>query len=133
MADDIITDAQAVLSQRWEQPGPDYPEPVPTGLVCLGDWASENLRELVDAVKAARPHIITTEDELHSLQWQMGTVVQEVHTGHCCTEPFCDFYQPLWEMAFQCGWTRAGRMYDDNDDSPRLPVRVLWNPAVTHA
>lgn len=79
------------------------------------------------------PQILTTEDELHSLQWPMGTVVQEIHTGECCTEPFCDFYQPLWEMAFKCGWTRAGRMYDDNDDSPRLPVRVLWNPAVTHA
>ena len=68
--------------------------------------------------------------------------VQEIHTGECCTdtERFCDFYPPLWEMAFQCGWTRAGKKYDPDDDAPRLPVRLLWNPswsefpqAVTHA
>ncbi len=54
MPDDIIARAEAALAQRWEQPGPDYPEPVPTGLVWLGDWASEHLPELVDALKTAR-------------------------------------------------------------------------------
>jgi hypothetical protein len=61
--------------------------------------------------------------------WPMGTVVQEVHTGTCCPEePMCDFYAPLWEMAFQCGWTRAGKSFDPNDDEPRIPLRLLWHP-----
>lgn len=73
-------------------------------------------------------HIITTEDELQSSAWPMGAVVQEIHDGECCNERFCDFYPQLWEMAFACGWTRAGKMYDHQDDSPRLPVRLLWHP-----
>lgn len=45
--------------------------------------------------------IITDSTDLHSPRWEMGTVVQEIHTGECCDEPHCDFYQPLWEMGFQ--------------------------------
>lgn len=66
--------------------------------------------------------------DVDELDWPMGVVVQEIHTGTCCAERFCDFYPPLWEMAFQCWWTRAGKMYDPDDDSPRLPVRLLWHP-----
>lgn len=73
--------------------------------------------------------VLTAEAELHNLRWEMGTVVQEIHDGACCDAPHCDFYQPLWEMAFQCGWTRAGKMFDPDDDSPRLPVRVLFDPS----
>jgi hypothetical protein len=72
--------------------------------------------------------VITDEELLQSNVWEMGTIVQEIHTGECCDEKFCDFYQPLWEMAFQCGWTRPGHLYDPDDDSPRLPVRLLWHP-----
>ena len=72
-------------------------------------------------------HVITTSEELHSLDWPMGTVIQEIHDGDCCVLAFCDFYPPLWEMAFQMGWTRAGNMYDE-DIEPRLPVRLLWHP-----
>lgn len=75
--------------------------------------------------------IVESEAELLSLDWPMGAVVQEIHNGECCDERFCDFYPPLWEMAFQCGWARVGKYYDPDDDLPRLPVRVLWE-ARTH-
>lgn len=71
---------------------------------------------------------ITTPEQLHSPDWLMGTVIQEIHTGDCCEEPHCDFYPPLWEFAFSCGWSRAGKLYDPNDDTPRLPARLLWHP-----
>jgi hypothetical protein len=73
--------------------------------------------------------IITESENLHSPRWEMGTVIQEIHTGECCAEPHCDFYQPLWEMGFQVGWCRAGKQFDPDDDEPRLPVRVLYDPS----
>ncbi|ARG91431.1 hypothetical protein B1T50_04775 [Mycobacterium kansasii] len=87
--------------------------------------------KLMDTVDNLRPlDHITDEALLFHRDWQMGSVVQEVHTGDCCEgEEFCDFYPQLWEMAFMCGWTRSGSYYNPDDDSPRLPVRVLWNPA----
>lgn len=72
-----------------------------------------------------KPLDILRED---TADWPMGTVIQEVHTGDCCDEKFCDFYPQLWEMAFSCGWSRAGKFYDPDDESPRLPVRLLWHP-----
>lgn len=57
MSDDITDQAERVLRLRWEQPGPDYPEPVPTGLVWLGDWASEHLGELVAELKTTRAQL----------------------------------------------------------------------------
>ncbi len=57
MSDDITDQAERVLRLRWEQPGPDYPEPVPTGLVWLGDWASEHLGELVAELKTTRAEL----------------------------------------------------------------------------
>lgn len=73
--------------------------------------------------------VVDTEAELLSLDWRMGAVVQEIHTGSCCgaEEPFCDFYEQLWVMQFAMGWMRAGAEYFDlDDDVPRLPVRVLY-------
>lgn len=86
---------------------------------------------MADSVESLRPlDHITDEALLYHRDWQMGSVVQEVHTGDCCQdEEYCDFYPQLWEMAFMCGWTRSGSYYNPDDDSPRLPVRVLWNPA----
>ncbi len=72
---------------------------------------------------------INDKAELFSPSWPMGTVIQEIHTGECCEEPNCDFYQPLWEMGFMVGWCRAGKPYNHEDDEPQLPVRVLYNPA----
>lgn len=84
-----------------------------------------------DQVDTLRPlDVINDEALLQHRDWQMGSVVQEVHNGDCCEdEEFCDFYPQLWEMAFMCGWTRSGSYYNPDDDSPRLPVRVFWNPA----
>lgn len=50
MTDDLIERAKAAHAQRWEAPGPAYRDPVPTGVVELGDWASEHLPELVAEV-----------------------------------------------------------------------------------
>ncbi|OCH80184.1 hypothetical protein [Gordonia sp. UCD-TK1] len=59
--------------------------------------------------------------------WPTGTVIQEIHDcGELCEN--C-FYPPLWEMAFQCGWSRVGKMYDPGDDQPAWPCRVLYLPA----
>jgi hypothetical protein len=75
--------------------------------------------------------LLETQDQLNE-NWPMGTVIQEVHTGTCCgsEEPYCDFYEQLWVMQFQMGWMRAGaEHFDENDDEPRLPCRLLWHPS----
>ena len=64
MSDDITDQAERVLRLRWEQPGPDYPEPVPTGLVWLGDWASEYLGGLVAELKTTRQFRYQVADAL---------------------------------------------------------------------
>lgn len=64
MSDDITDQAERVLRLRWEQPGPDYSEPVPTGLVWLGDWASEHLGELVAELKTTRQFRYQVADAL---------------------------------------------------------------------
>lgn len=67
--------------------------------------------------------------EQDTVNFPFGTVVQEIHhPDDACIEPNCDYYAPLWEMGFQVGWCRAGCMYDHTDDSPRMPVRLLWHP-----
>ncbi|WVX88633.1 hypothetical protein SEA_CHEESETOUCH_91 [Gordonia phage CheeseTouch] len=59
--------------------------------------------------------------------WPTGTVIQEIHDcGKLCGD--C-FYPQLWEMAFQCGWSRVGKSYDPDDDQPAFPCRLLWVPA----
>jgi len=60
--------------------------------------------------------------------WPMGAVIQEVHTGACCEEPHCDFYEQLWVMQYQMGWMPAGAEYYDWEEEPRLPARLLWHP-----
>lgn len=70
MSDDITDQADRVLRLRWEQPGPDYPEPVPTGLVWLGDWASEHLSELVAELK-------TTRAQLRQVARQLGLFLED--------------------------------------------------------
>lgn len=54
MSKDIAARAREAHAHRWETPGPDYPEPVPTGVVHLGDWASEELPELIAELEACR-------------------------------------------------------------------------------
>ncbi|QZT61289.1 hypothetical protein [Mycolicibacterium austroafricanum] len=51
---DIVERAREVLNQRWEQWTTEYPYPVPRGVVELGDWASEELPELVAEVERLR-------------------------------------------------------------------------------
>lgn len=58
---DVVARAREALARRWENPGPPYPEPVPTGVVWLGDWASEHLPELVAALEQARAEVGTRE------------------------------------------------------------------------
>lgn len=99
-----------------------------------GDTTAVSYQRMADAAIVAhldaqkRANRIDTVAELNALDWPMGTVIQEIHTGDCCGEKHCDFYPPLWEMAFQCGWSRAGRLYDPEDGEPRLPCRVLYRP-----
>jgi len=54
MTDDLIARAKAAHARRWEVPGPAYRDPVPTGVVELGDWASEYLPELLAEVERLR-------------------------------------------------------------------------------
>jgi hypothetical protein len=54
---DIVEQAKAVLARRWEWVGPPYPQEVPTGVVELGDWASEELAELIAELESARAEI----------------------------------------------------------------------------
>lgn len=58
--------------RRWEQPGPGYREYVPTGVVELGDWASEHLPDLIAEVERLRAEqevlrraLGDTQDETH--------------------------------------------------------------------
>ena len=55
---DIVEQAKAAYARRWGQPGGVYPASVPSGVVELGDWASEHLPELVAEVERLRgcPH-----------------------------------------------------------------------------
>jgi uncharacterized protein (UPF0335 family) len=48
---DIAERAKAAHARRWEQPGGVYPQTVPSAVVELGDWASEELPELVAEVE----------------------------------------------------------------------------------
>jgi hypothetical protein len=86
----------------------------------------------IAAIKELVPLAVISDGKvLQSNAWPMGTVVQEIHTGSCCgtEQPFCDFYEQLWVMQFQMGWMRVEAEYFDGaDDSPRLPVRLLWHP-----
>ncbi|MEH3135377.1 MAG: hypothetical protein PGN30_10295 [Mycolicibacterium neoaurum] len=64
---------------------------------------------------------IRTAEQL-AAYWPTSTVIREE------PENDFDFYPQIWEMAYQCGWTRAGEKYNPDDDSPRLPALVIWHP-----
>lgn len=57
MSKDVLAAAEAIHALRWKEPGPDYPRPVPTGVVWLGDWASEYLPTLIAELKAAQAEV----------------------------------------------------------------------------
>lgn len=76
---------------------------------------------------------VSTVGQLDAFDFPMGTTIQEIHTGDCCTERFCDFYPPKWEMAHQCGWTRVGAMFDPDSQTPRFPVLLIWTPGAQGA
>ena len=63
--------------------------------------------------------LIETQEALDGLDFPC--VVREIPTD------ITEFYPQIWEMTFQSGWARAGRDFDPQDSSPRLPVQVLWD------
>ncbi|WAY18424.1 hypothetical protein OF855_24615 [Mycolicibacterium fortuitum] len=58
---DVVEQAKAALARRWENPGGTYPDPVPRGVVELGDWASEEMPELVAEVEELRA-VVSADD-----------------------------------------------------------------------
>lgn len=83
------------------------------------DIDSSDIAAVLDAHR--RACVITTVEQLEA-NWPMETVIQELPAHDF------DFYPQIWEMAFQCGWTRAGRKFDPDDQTPRLPARLLHHP-----
>lgn len=92
MSDDITDQAERVLRLRWEQPGPDYPEPVPTGLVWLGDWASEHLGELVAELKTTRAQLETLRAGLTRVEHfaRIQALSERVRTGPAHSTYHCE-------------------------------------------
>lgn len=64
--------------------------------------------------------VIETREELDTLGFPC--VIREEPTHPT------EFYPVIWEMGFQTGWCWAGRDFDPDDCTPRLPIRVLWTP-----
>lgn len=63
--------------------------------------------------------VIRTQAELDALGFHCG--IREIPA-----DPM-EFYPQIWEMGYQSGWCRVGRMFDPDDCSPNLPVMVLWD------
>lgn len=109
----VIRDKVATAIERAR--GRSHP-----GLRYSQHLADAAIAAYLEADREART--ITTIEQLDAPDWPVGTVIQEMPADDL------DFYPQLWEMAFQCGWTRAGRKYDPDDETPTLPARVLHRP-----
>ena len=101
-----------------------------TDISDLGDAVLDSrydLLEVADAVLAdyqPKPRTVTTEAELDECGWL--TVIRE--------EPRDEFgveSPAIWEFAFQTGWARAGQMFNPEDQTPVLPVTVIFTPEAT--
>lgn len=78
MTDDVAARARAAHARRWEVPGPAYRDPVPTGVVELGDWASEYLPELLAEVEKLRDELAENTGIVNALRRQRDTAEAEV-------------------------------------------------------
>lgn len=70
----LIERSKIALDRRWTHPGSDYPEPVPRGVVELGDWASEYLPDLIAELERLDPGTIL---EVTDVQWAAIVAVLE--------------------------------------------------------
>lgn len=86
-----------------------------------------DLLAVADAVLAdyqRKPRTVTTEAELDQYGWL--TVIREEPRDEFGVEP-----PAIWEFAFQTGWARAGQMFNPEDQTPVLPVTVIFTPEAT--
>lgn len=120
---DVVEQAKAVLARRHEHPGPAYRDPVPTGVVELGDWASEHLPDLLAEVERLRPRRIDTVEELDALP--DGSVIRanicdigEVHVKSS-DHHLADLYGP---------WFPTGYEVPCPSDEIALPALLLPTP-----
>lgn len=92
--------------------GPSEPDWYPYDMGCHSRHVEQVWREACT---------IRTSDQINDY-WPTSTVIREEPANEY------DFYPQIWEMAYQCGWTRAGEKYNPDDDSPRLPALLIWHP-----
>ncbi|WP_029926342.1 hypothetical protein [Nocardia otitidiscaviarum] len=87
-------------------------------LLCQHDGDDHCCAEdLIDEGWRPPPRRIETSEQLDTLDFPC--VIREIPD-----DPL-EFYPQIWEMAFQVGWCRAGRLFDENDCTPTLPIEVL--------
>ncbi|ODR14290.1 hypothetical protein BHQ23_33210 [Mycobacterium gordonae] len=135
MSDDITDQADRVLRLRWEQPGPDYHEPVPTGLVWLGDWASEHLPELVAELKTTRAQLeqrrIATVEQLKALKPRPDLI-----NGVLIRAIGAPSFGAVFELNDDGTWNDFDATTTEGErtapeDVP-LPAFILWEPQETN-
>lgn len=75
---ELAEKAAMALDRRWTHPGDDYRGPVPTGVVELGDWASEHLPDLIAELKRLDPGTIleVTDDQWVAMEGVLKPLVE---------------------------------------------------------
>lgn len=76
---------------------------------------------IAELEQSSTARLVSTTEELDALAFSFPCVVREIPP-----ENELEFYPQIWEKTFQTdGWARAGRMHDEADCTPTLPVEVI--------